>query len=409
MSAALQQMASAPRTLTGSAFWKFGDDQLVIRWTSYEQAIDVRDGSPLEGAIKVPGRFMDQLGAVVDLTGDTEIRWLAERDRLRVGRHLIPASFAEEGPIDLLPLDAQERDLLKQILRRGMERVSLAGYEEEAGEAEARWDKSLKAASSALEWTGLSGRALEAVVSELIINDLEWTEDPLFVLPDRGQYFDPREYPEPLKMMMAIYRAMDGRWWSFEDHRASLLDFLKRCPGGADLLAESFCSGEAAQEEIHALYEAAVLHRDPQVVEGHLEAGIRAGIPEDVFRDLLDLRVSMTGSLEDMHRSSQHHPLRGVIHWMSEVVPHLYPDAADRIRWFVEKLGGELRFIPRDLADDLTERVGEWIQEIGSDQVEEVVAKLQDHELLDFEEIHDALDEVLGELDIGWEDVVKTS
>lgn len=185
LTAALREMASAPRTLTGSAFWSFGEDRLVLSWTSYEQTIDVRGGAPLEGAIRVPGRLMNQLGAVVDLKGDTEIQWLAERDRLRVGSHLVPASHVGEGPEFSLPLDARERDLLKELLRRGMECVSLAGYEEEAGAVEARWDKSLTAAASVLGWTGLSRRVLEAVVAEVMTNDLEWTEAPLVVRAER--------------------------------------------------------------------------------------------------------------------------------------------------------------------------------------------------------------------------------
>ena len=67
LTTALRQMSAAPRKLSGSAFWYFNRDQLVIKWTSYEQPVDIRDGTPLAGAIVVLGRAMNQLGAMMDL------------------------------------------------------------------------------------------------------------------------------------------------------------------------------------------------------------------------------------------------------------------------------------------------------------------------------------------------------
>jgi len=176
LTTALRQMSAAPRKLSGSAFWYFNRDQLVIKWTSYEQPVDIRDGTPLAGAIVVLGRAMNQLGAMMDLKGEIEIHWDRDRDRLRIGIHSVPASHMQRRPPFELPLDAREKDLLKQRLRWGQEQVSLAGYAEEIDEVEARWEKSIETAATSLAWTGLSKEKLRAVLSEVLGNDIKQSE-----------------------------------------------------------------------------------------------------------------------------------------------------------------------------------------------------------------------------------------
>jgi len=123
----------------------------------------------MEGSVRVSGRVMNQLGALADLKGEVEIQWHEDRNRLRIGIHSVPGTHVNTEPKFSLPLDARERDLLKQMLRWGSEQTVEAGYQEEVGEVEVRWKKSLKTAASALEWTGLSRRVLDAVVAELIV------------------------------------------------------------------------------------------------------------------------------------------------------------------------------------------------------------------------------------------------
>ena len=160
LSKALRLMARAPREMLGSAFWCFGDE-LVIRWTTYEEPLDAQIESTLEAPLMVPGDAMAQLCARVELRGDVPLEWDPEGTRLVLGPHRLPATPSE--PPFQLALDARPRDLLPHLLVRP-ETLAPAGYAAEAAALRKRWDGSLAAAAEALAWTGLGVGALEAVL-----------------------------------------------------------------------------------------------------------------------------------------------------------------------------------------------------------------------------------------------------
>ncbi|MFH1529894.1 MAG: hypothetical protein ABIK09_04060 [Pseudomonadota bacterium] len=162
----LVQMAQAPRRLLGSAFWCFGEE-IVIRWTSYEQPLAGEVESALPSPLMVPGDVMAQLGAGINLEGAVDIEWEPERARLRIGPYRLPAIPSPEPPF-VLPLDAGPRDLLRRLLLSSREAVTAAGYGVEAEEVDVRWRKGLAAATEDLAWTGLTRQDLEAALSEVL-------------------------------------------------------------------------------------------------------------------------------------------------------------------------------------------------------------------------------------------------
>ena len=167
LSLALQQMAQAPRSLLGSAFWLF-DEALTVQWTSYLQAIDGRIEASLAGLIRVPGEAMKQLGAIVALEGEAQVAWDEERQRLRVGVHSLPAEMAASAPAFSLALDAEEGDLLRELLGRGRQEVDEAGYHKEAETVLEKWEESLRVAWEALAWTGISEDSTRAQLAQTV-------------------------------------------------------------------------------------------------------------------------------------------------------------------------------------------------------------------------------------------------
>ena len=170
----LRQITKAPRNLLGAAFWSFGEE-LIVRWTSYEQPVEAHVETPVGGPIMVPGKAMNQLGAIVDLEGETQIGWDAERGRLRVGIHSLPATMMDSEPTFSLAVDAEEKDLLKEMTKRSYDEVEGAGHIKEMNEALERWSSSIQAASEALAWTGMTREAIEVIIAEAIRSDLERT------------------------------------------------------------------------------------------------------------------------------------------------------------------------------------------------------------------------------------------
>lgn len=406
----LRQMSDAPRQLSGSAFWSFSEQQVVIKWTSYEQPIDVQGGILLPGLVMVPGRVMNQLGAVVDLKGETEIQWDSERGRLRIGMHSAPGTLVDSEPPFELPLDARERDLLKQWLRWRTEQVSQAGYGDETSDIETRWDQSIERAASAFAWTGLSQEMVRAVFAEVLRNNHEPAEGSVLVLNDESLMFHLTEYQDPLQILAALYRTLEGRrWWRSEERRKEIKRFLASCPGGVEVYSDWFRDSLSEPESLQGLFEMAAEQHTPNVLsKENLKDGIRAGVPNEQLHSLMDDMLGLKGNVEDPHQPSIVDPQPGIVDWLFIVVPRLYPNPSGRLLWFIEVLGETLRFVSSDLAEDITACMSEWIWDTGGERIEEIVAKLQKYELLEHQEIRDALSEALGEWEIEWEDVVKT-
>jgi hypothetical protein len=165
LTAALRRMSAAPRGMSGAAFWSFGDE-LVIRWTSYEEPLPITAAVSLPEPLQVPGDVMEQLATGIDLEGPVEVVWDAPGGRLRIGPHALPAARSPAPPFTL-PLDARPRDLLPHLLRDAPAAVA-AGYAQEAEALTARWEETLDAVTEALAWTGLTRSDLEAALVEML-------------------------------------------------------------------------------------------------------------------------------------------------------------------------------------------------------------------------------------------------
>lgn len=161
----LRSVSQTRRRLRGSAFWSFGEE-LAIKWTSWEQAIATRIERPFPHVLVVSGEIMQKVAAALSFKGPTALAWDEERQHLHLGKHSLPATIAAKPPAVILPLDAGDGELLREMLRHGGEAAKASGYGEEVGKVDDRWRKSISAAAAALSWTGLSSAVLEEIVSE---------------------------------------------------------------------------------------------------------------------------------------------------------------------------------------------------------------------------------------------------
>jgi hypothetical protein len=165
---ALRKMKRVRGRKMGSAFWSFGDN-MEIAWSGMQFAVEGEVFYQLPHDIMVSARFMRHSGDRLTYEGPTDICW--EKGDLCIGFDRVPAEEAPTSRPFALLVDANEGDLLREVLGRSTEAAVQSGYGEELEPLEEKLGRTMGQAAKALAWTGMSEERLTNMVMGALTED----------------------------------------------------------------------------------------------------------------------------------------------------------------------------------------------------------------------------------------------
>lgn len=151
LGAALRQLHRHGARTPGPAIWRLSGSELRVQWKGGAHAMDVEgDGT---AAFRVDARYVAALAKTLAKSGVLEIRVSA--DAVRFGTFAVPKADVDDGATDLLPVDADDREVLMLAYRHGAQTIANAGLTAAVAEARGRLAETARRAARELAWVGI--------------------------------------------------------------------------------------------------------------------------------------------------------------------------------------------------------------------------------------------------------------